>query len=79
MLYTRRADWACGYYCCRELHKNKNNWHRLLRTREKRTWQAEAQEAIAHKALLCNDCTSVIIPGDRYIAITQGSLCFDCK
>lgn len=78
MLYTRRTDWACGYYCCRELHKNKgNNWHRLLRTREKRTWQAEA---IAHKALLCDDCDNLIVPGDRYATAPHGGhLCLSCN
>lgn len=42
MLYNRRNDWGCGYWCCRELHKHHGkNWHRLLRTREKRAWRKD--------------------------------------
>jgi hypothetical protein len=42
MLYHRRADTGCSFWCCRELDKRGGrNWHRTLRSREKRAWRSE--------------------------------------
>lgn len=46
MLYHDKADNTCGYKCCgtfikKKGKRNQSNWHRTLRTREKRNWQTE--------------------------------------
>lgn len=47
MLYTDRVDNTCPWKCCGTFinkgkrHRKRNNWHRTLRTREKRNWQSE--------------------------------------
>ena len=49
MLYNRKADYGCPWYCCAEFatkggktnRKHRQAGIQALRTREKRAWQSE--------------------------------------
>ena len=47
MLYSQRSGHSCPWGCCGDFVKGRGTkhackkWHRILRTREKRTWKKE--------------------------------------